>query len=109
LLVYYFALNYFFYYLVGNDALSQLVLNILIFLPLITSVLNSYFLPMLLVQDEKKIYATSLLYSCLSSLVILPIVIINFGLIGAAYMALAIEASKIVFIVILRKKYYVVS
>lgn len=99
LLIYKFILIHFLSYLIDNTRESELILDILIFLPLIPAILNSYFIPILLVEGKNNLYAKSLSVSCIVSLIFIPIFITLFGVYGAALAALTIELLKVVFIV----------
>ncbi|MEZ9761314.1 oligosaccharide flippase family protein [Vibrio splendidus] len=99
LLIYKFILIHFLGYLIDNTRESESILNILIFLPLIPAILNSYFIPILLVEGENNLYAKSLSASCIVSLIFIPIFITLLGVYGAALAALIIELLKVVFIV----------
>ena len=96
-------LTYFLGYLIGGDKESQIILDVLIMLPLFTAILNSYFLPMILVEGKKNIYAKSLSISCLISLALTPILIIWLGVFGAAIIAILSELIKIFSIIILNR------
>ncbi|MEZ8582881.1 oligosaccharide flippase family protein [Vibrio splendidus] len=77
-------------YMVSSD-----ILNVLIFLPIITAFLNIFLIPNCLVFDYSKAYGKILFAVFLISLCISPLVINLFGMVGAAVSAILVELIKV--------------
>lgn len=74
------------------------VLEVLIYLPFLTSFLNIFLISNCLVYDLKNVYSNSLFTAFLISLLVIPVGIHFFGIVGAGVSALIVELVKIIII-----------
>ena len=92
---FYFAMYFIESFLEVESSEIQSILNVLIFLPFLTSFLNLFLISNCLVLDLKNVYSASFFIVFIASLIIVPSLIYAYGIIGAPIAYLVIELLKI--------------